>query len=309
MTTDSLRAEAPNSFLRNALTLMKPYTWFAPAWAFIVGCVASHSIYFNLAEDAGQSILSIGRIAIGTLMAGPLLVGFSQVWNDWCDRHVDAINQPERLIPSGKVSKGQVYAITLALGVAALGVAWFLGPPVALLALVGIVLAIVYSAEPIRLKRYGWIGNLAVALAYESLAWISGQLTFDPGLQSPGATQGIILAIVYGLGVHGTMTINDFKSVEGDRKMGIRSIPAVYGEAKAAKIAVLTINAAQIVAIALQLMWGHWIPALVCVILMLAQIRPQVQMIRTPTQAMAVRYNIVAIPPYVWAMLVAAIGL
>jgi chlorophyll synthase len=120
--------------------------------------------------------------------------------------------------------------------------------------------------------------------------------------------QSIILAIVYGLGVHGTMTINDFKSVEGDRKMGIRSIPALYGEATAAKIAVATINGAQIVAIVLQLIWGHWIPALVCVIFLLAQIRPQAQLIRTPTQAMAVRYNIVAIPPYVWGMLVAAIG-
>jgi hypothetical protein len=42
---------------------------------------------------------------------------------------------------------------------------------------------------------------------------------------------------------------------------------------------------------------------------LLAQLRIQAQMIRQPTQPMAVRYNIVGIPPYTWAMLVAAIGL
>lgn len=301
--------EARRSALKNALTLMKPYTWFAPAWAFVVGTIASHSIYFDLGEDVGRSILSIGRIAIGTLMAGPLLVGFSQVLNDYCDRAVDAINQPERLIPSGKVTRAQVTIILVALALAALAVALFLGPPVALVAALGIVLAVLYSAEPFRLKRNGWIGNLAVGLAYESLAWISGHLAFDPQLQSPGATQSMILAVVYGLGAHGIMTINDFKSVAGDRQMGIRSIPVIYGERVAARIAVVTINAAQIVAIVLQLIWGHWITALICLVFLFAQLRAQVQLINTPTQPMAVRYNIVAIPPYVWAMLVAAIGL
>ncbi len=309
MALDSLKVSQPNSLFKNALTLMKPYTWFAPAWAFIVGCIASHSVYFNLGEDVGRSILSIGRIAIGTLMAGPLLVGFSQVWNDWCDRDVDAINQPERLIPSGKATKAQVYAVVIALGIAALAVALFLGLPVMVVAAVGLFFAIIYSAEPLKLKKNGWIGNLAVGLAYESFAWISGHLAFDPNLQSAGAMQSMVLAIVYGLGAHGIMTINDFKSVVGDRQMGLNSIPALYGEALAAKIAVVTINAAQIVAIALQLIWGHWIPALICTIFVLAQVRAQVQLIRTPTQPMAVRYNIIAIPPYVWGMLVAAIGI
>ena len=299
------------SVLKNALTLMKPYTWFASAWAFVVGCVASHSIYFDLGAggDIGRSVLSVGRIAIGTLLAGPLLVGFSQVWNDWCDRDVDAINQPERLIPSGKATKSQVYAVVVALGVAALAVALFLGPQVMLVAALGLFLAIIYSAEPLKLKKNGWIGNLAVGLAYESFAWISGHLTFDPALHSAGATQSIVLALVYGLGAHGIMTINDFKSVAGDRQMGLRSIPAMYGEGLAAKIAVATIVAAQVVAIVLQLVWGHWLPALICIVFMLAQVRAQMQLIQTPTQPMAVRYNLVAIPPFVWAMLVAAIGL
>lgn len=299
----------PLPFFKVMFTLMEPYTWFAPTWAFIVGCVASHSIYFDLGGDVWQSVLSIGKIAIGTLMAGPLLVGFSQVWNDWCDREVDAINQPERLIPSGKATRGQVFTIIALLGTAAMAVALFLGPPVAVVAVIGIVIALAYSAEPIRLKKNGWLGNLAIGLTYETCAWIAGHLTFDPHLQSAGAGQSIVLALIYGLGVVGTMIINDFKSVGGDRFMGIRSIPAMYGESTAAKIAVVIINLAQLVAIGLQLAWGRWIAAGVCLLLLVAQLRVQVQLIRQPTQPMAVRYNIVGIPPYTWAMLVAAIGL
>jgi len=296
-------------FFKVMFTLMEPYTWFAPAWAFVVGCIASHRIYFDLGADAWQSIVSLGKIAIGTLMAGPLLVGFSQVWNDWCDREVDAINQPERLIPSGKATRGQVFTIIALLGASAMAVALFLGPAVAVVAVVGILIALAYSAEPIRLKKNGWFGNLAIGLTYETCAWIAGHLTFDPQLQSAGASHSLVLALIYGLGVTGTMIINDFKSVVGDRQMGIRSIPAMYGESAAARVAVLIINAAQLVAIGLQLIWGKYIAAGVCFLLLLAQLRIQAQMIREPTQPMAVRYNIVGIPPYTWAMLVAAIGL
>jgi chlorophyll synthase len=299
----------PLPFLKVMFTLMEPYTWFAPTWAFVVGCVASHSIYFDPAGDLWASVVSIGKIAIGTLMAGPLLVGFSQVWNDWCDRDVDAINQPERLIPSGQATRGQVFAIIALLGISAMAVAWFLGPPVAVVAFVGIVIALAYSAEPIRLKKNGWLGNLAIGLTYETCAWIAGHLTFDPQLQSAGAGRSLLLALLYGLGVVGTMIINDFKSVAGDRKMGIRSIPAMYGESRAARLAVVIINAAQLIAIGLQVAWGSVITAGVCFLLLLAQLRSQLQLIREPTQPMAVRYNLIGIPPYTWAMLVAAIGL
>ena len=33
------------------------------------------------------------------------------------------------------------------------------------------------------------------------------------------------------------MTLNDFKSIEGDRRMGIRSLPATLGVAAAARLA------------------------------------------------------------------------
>ncbi|MEM9267381.1 MAG: UbiA family prenyltransferase, partial [Pseudomonadota bacterium] len=76
-----------------ALTLIKPITWFPPMWAYMCGVVSS-----------GVSPLSqTWLVILGVLLAGPIVCGMSQAANDWCDRHVDAINEPNRPIPSGRI--------------------------------------------------------------------------------------------------------------------------------------------------------------------------------------------------------------
>ena len=75
------------------LELIKPVTWFPPMWAYTCGAIA-----------AGVPIWDhIGLLIIGVILAGPVVCGMSQAANDWCDRHVDAINEPERPIPSGRI--------------------------------------------------------------------------------------------------------------------------------------------------------------------------------------------------------------
>src|SRR4028118_361700 len=75
------------------LELLKPITWFAPMWAFGCGIVSAG---VPLSERWAQ-------VLTGVLLAGPLVCGTSQAVNDWFDRHVDAINEPNRPIPSGRV--------------------------------------------------------------------------------------------------------------------------------------------------------------------------------------------------------------
>ncbi len=75
------------------LELFKPVTWFPPVWAFLCGVVASG------APMSGKW----GFAALGLLLAGPMVCATSQAVNDWFDRHVDAINEPHRPIPSGRI--------------------------------------------------------------------------------------------------------------------------------------------------------------------------------------------------------------
>jgi chlorophyll/bacteriochlorophyll a synthase len=293
-TTTSLPAVRP--LLARSVELMKPVTWFAPAWAFLCGSVASGASQWSLTD--------VGRVALGTLLCGPILCGLSQVINEYCDRDVDAINEPQRPIPSGTVSTRHVFVTIGVLVVLGLGLALMLGQGVALMTAIGMVLALVYSAEPIRAKRNGWAGNTLVAVSYEGLPWFAGHLAF--AALSPGS---VVMAALFSLGAHGIMTINDFKSIQGDKVFGIRSIPVMYGEITATWTAFLTINIAQVFVVMYFLYTGNWLFAGIVGALLLMQIPTQVKFfgIADPRKR-AVFYNASGIAMFVWAMLAAAIG-
>ena len=76
------------------LELLKPMTWFPPMWAFGCGVVSAGPL-------SGRTMAR--RSSTGVILAGPLVCATSQAVNDWFDRHVDAINEPQRPIPSGRM--------------------------------------------------------------------------------------------------------------------------------------------------------------------------------------------------------------
>ena len=43
------------------------------------------------------------------LLAGPFLMGFAQTINNWYNREIDAINEPHRPIPSGAITREEVF--------------------------------------------------------------------------------------------------------------------------------------------------------------------------------------------------------
>ena len=294
-TTTSLPLSRP-PMLARSIELMKPVTWFAPSWAFLCGAVASGASHWTLVD--------VGRIALGTLLAGPILCGLSQVVNDYCDREVDAINEPQRLIPSGMVSTRQVFITIGALVVTGLGIALILGQAVALMTAIGMLLALFYSADPIRAKRNGWAGNTLVAISYEGLPWLAGHLAFAS--LSGGS---VLMAALFSLGAHGIMTINDFKSMAGDRLSGINSIPVLHGETAASWAAFLTIDIAQAIVVVYFLASGNWVFAAIIAGLLLLQIPTQWKFfsIADPRKR-AVFYNASGIAMFVWGMMAAAIG-
>jgi chlorophyll/bacteriochlorophyll a synthase len=277
------------------LKLMKPITWFGASWAFMCGAIASGATSWTLTDMA--------RILIGIIMAGPILTGFSQVINDYFDREVDAINEPDRPIPSGKVSLTQVAVLTLLLGVLGLGLSSVLGFRVSHIAGLGLVMATAYSAPPIRAKRNGWAGNTLVAISYEGLAWLAGHLAF--GVLSPAS---IIIALLYSLGTHGIMSINDYKSVDGDRLSGINTIPVMYGLERAAVLILITMNMAQLGVVTVFLVRGQWITAAILVGLLLAQVPTQRSFLRQPAEKY-LKFSAIGVNFFVWGMLIAALGL
>jgi chlorophyll synthase len=276
-------------------TFAKPGTWFAPMWAMLVGCVAGGAVW-----DIG----SVFRVLVGMVMAGPLLCAFSQVTNDWFDREVDRINEPDRPTAANLLSPITVGAIAIGLAAAALALAAYLGTNVFYLAIGGLALALAYSAPPLRLKaRNGWLANAACAFAYEGFAWVAGAAIF--GHVTTGT---LVLAGLYSLGSHGLMTLNDFKSYEGDKRLGLRSLPVMLGLDGALRAAFSFIDVFQVLAIGYVLYNRMWLAGGVMLLLFVVQI-PMQRKLATDPKGLAPWYCASAIPPFVWGMLVAALAI
>ena len=189
---------------RALLELVKPITWFPPMWAYLCGVVSS----------GASPLESWGLVILGVILAGPVVCGMSQAANDWCDRHVDAINEPGRPIPSGRVPGRWGLYVALAMSGLALLIGWQLGPWGFGATVVGVIAAWAYSAEPVRLKKSAWWGPGVVGLSYETLPWFTGAAVLSTGAP---AFPIVVVAVLYGIGAHGIMTLNDFKALEGDR--------------------------------------------------------------------------------------------
>jgi chlorophyll synthase len=277
------------------LELLKPITWFAPMWAFLCGLVSINAPYAD----------RWGMVIAGTLLAGPLVCGTSQAVNDWFDRHVDAINEPHRPIPSGRMPGRWGLYIACIFTLISLVVAWLLGPAVFAAAIFGLALAWAYSAPPFRLKLNGWAGNAAVGLCYEGLPWFTGAAVLSGALP---ATPVIWLAALYSLGAHGIMTLNDFKSIEGDKKMGVASLPAQLGVDASARLACVVMAAPQVAVIALLAHWQRPWHALIVAALLIGQGALMWRLLKDPRKY-AIWYNATGTTLYVLGMLAAAFAL
>ena len=277
------------------IELLKPITWFPPMWAFGCGIVSS-----------GQSLG--GRwptVIAGVLLAGPLVCATSQAANDWFDRHVDAINEPDRPIPSGRIPGRWGLYIALIWTALSLEVASHLGVWGFGASIFGLVLAWAYSAPPIRLKQNGWWGNSAVGLCYEGLPWFTAAAIMTEGEPD---WRIVLVAFLYSFGAHGIMTLNDFKSLEGDRKMGIASLPVQLGPHRAAQLACITMAAAQLIVIVMLFAWQRPLHAAVVIALLAGQIALMRRLLQSPRER-APWYNGTGVSLYVLGMLATAFAL
>jgi chlorophyll/bacteriochlorophyll a synthase len=281
--------------LRDVVELTKPVTWFPPMWAFMCGVVSS-----------GVSISENWLfLLLGSALTGPIVCGTSQVINDWCDRDVDAINEPGRPIPSGRVPGRWPVAIALGGVALSLGVGAALGVWVFAATCIALFCGWAYSSPPFRFKRSGWLGPLVCALSYEGLSWFTGASVMLGGL--PSVTVLAVL-LLYSLGAHGIMTLNDFKAVKGDSATGLRSLPVVMGVRNAALFASATMAGAQAAVITVLAAQDHVLSAAIVAALLLVQLGLMAKLVRDPAK-FAPWYNATGVSLYVLGMLASALGL
>ena len=285
------------------LQLMKPITWIPLIWGVVCGAASSGNYTWTLEN--------VAIAAACMLMSGPLLAGYTQTMNDFYDREIDAINEPYRPIPSGAIPLQQVIAQIWILLLAGLAVAFGLDlwaghdfPIMTVLAIGGSFVSFIYSAPPLKLKQNGWLGNYALGASYIALPWWAGHALF-------GELNWTIVALTlfYSLAGLGIAVVNDFKSVEGDRALGLKSLPVMFGVEKAALISATAIDVFQI-GIAVYLVFvGEQVLASILLLLVIPQITFQdMYFLRDPLKN-DVKYQASAQPFLVLGMLVAGIAM
>lgn len=285
------------------LQLTKPVTWVPLIWGVLCGAAASGNFEWT-PEDVAKSVACM-------MLSGPFLTGYTQTMNDWYDREIDAINEPNRPIPSGAIGETDVIAQIWVLLLGGLTLSYGLDvwaghefPTVLALSVFGSFISYIYSAPPLKLKQSGWIGNYALGSSYIALPWWAGQALF--GTLSFDV---IILTLLYSTAGLGIAIVNDFKSIEGDRAMGLQSLPVAFGVDLAKWICVGSIDVTQLAVAAYLLATGSESYGLALLGLIAPQIYFQYTLFLKDPIANDVAYQARAQPFLVFGLLTTALAI
>lgn len=207
--------------LRGYADLLRPFTLLAPAVGGICGALMASG--FNHFSRFEVMIIVHG---VGTLV---LINGASNALNQVYDAEIDSINKPYRPIPSGIVTKDEARTIAYFLYFFALFRACMLNFDFAALVLIIMCITVVYSVEPIRLKKRLWLSNIAIAFCRGMLGFVAAWCLFGHITDKVPWIVGSVMFIY----LFGATTTKDFPDVNGDREYNIKTLPVVYGRDKA----------------------------------------------------------------------------
>ncbi|MFB6069219.1 MAG: geranylgeranylglycerol-phosphate geranylgeranyltransferase [Halobacterium sp.] len=143
--------------------------------------------------------------------------------NDYFDRDVDHINNPERPIPRGAVSPRGALAFSAVLFAGAIALAVLLPVLAVAIAAVNLVGLVTYTEY---FKGLPGAGNALVAYLGGSTFLFGAAAVGDP-------LAGAVLAALAALSTFTREVVKDVEDVEGDREEGLNTLPIAVGERRA----------------------------------------------------------------------------
>jgi len=209
---------------RGFIDLLRPFTLLAPAVGGVCGALMACG--FNHFSRFEIFTLIYG---VGTLV---LVNAASNALNQVADAEIDEINKPYRPIPSGIVTKDEARTIAYFLYFFALFRASMINYVFAVLILTIMCFTIVYSVEPIRLKKRLWLSNITIAVGRGMLGFVAAWCIFGDIMSSVPWVVGTIICVY----LVGATTTKDFTDVKGDKEYNMRTLPVVYGRNKSVAV-------------------------------------------------------------------------
>jgi geranylgeranylglycerol-phosphate geranylgeranyltransferase len=160
-------------------------------------------------------------------LSAALVTGAGNAFNDAIDIDIDRINRPDRPLPAGRLTRRTAFVETLLLGLAGLLLAALISPFHLAVAGGVIGLLITYS---IYLKNSVLWGNIAIGIVAAA--------AFPYGALAVAETGRSWIPAGFALLFHlGREIVKDIEDVEGDRSLGLRTLPLRWGCRTAARVA------------------------------------------------------------------------
>jgi geranylgeranylglycerol-phosphate geranylgeranyltransferase len=194
------------------------------------------SIIIGAILTGGINILDNPLLLVFSFLTGFSLTGASMAINDYYDREIDKINEPNRPIPSGRIFPKNVLIFTAILSIIGLVSSLLISRTALSLAGIAWVIMMVYSVWG---KQTGFLGNLMVSTCI-SLPFIYGSILSG---ETTSSFSFSLLAFLSNTGREITKGIVD---MDGDQIDGVNTIAVVYGASRAAYVATLFYIAAVI---------------------------------------------------------------
>jgi 4-hydroxybenzoate polyprenyltransferase len=207
----------------------RPFTLIAPALGFFSAALTAMGAYPHEPWSWGLFAPPL----LGSIMAATLNIA-SNGLNQIFDLEIDRINKPKRPLPSGRLTMGGAWAVTLVSFAAAFVMAWYVAPGgrrhVFWCVVAATAITSLYSVPPFRTKRLGIWANVTIAIPRGVLLKVAGWAS----VKSAMGVEPWFLGAIFGLFLLGATTTKDFADMEGDRQGGCRTLPLQYGVEKAA---------------------------------------------------------------------------
>jgi len=217
------------SRLDTYLDFARPFTLYAPALGVVSGGLTAVGAD---PREAWQPLLVVYPI-VGAVVAA-VLNAASNGLNQIYDLEIDRVNKPKRPLPSGRLTRREAWGFTIATAAVAWALAWLVAPggrrEFFWLVVAASGITTLYSVPPFRTKRLGIWANVTIAIPRGMLLKVAGWSTVKTFL----GLEPWFIGAIFGLFLLGATTTKDFADMEGDRRGGCRTLPIVYGVARAA---------------------------------------------------------------------------
>lgn len=171
-----------------------------------------------------------GNFTLGVFIAGAvvfIITGAGNSINDYFDYKIDAINKPERPIPSGRIPRRTAGIYSSSLFIVGIILAFAINTLLGIIALLSSLTMIWYAYN---LKRMLIVGNLTISFL-TGLCFVFGGIVVHQILLS------IYLGFFAFLMTMAREIVKDMEDVKGDKAEGASTLPIRYGNAISSKLA------------------------------------------------------------------------